>query len=223
MTERQETERNPDGTGDRRGGDRRNRDRRRNDRRTPLPAWRRPWAFVSYGVVGALLVVLLLGRGDDDDAERDTGEVIAAPATHDVDRSPPPAAGAPPIDGRSTSEFERILADGEASQGLRVNTRLFCGSLTPVALRSVPRVPSSVAELADASGRVPAAECKWGAATAAPDFLLLVPAGLADRFAAAPEVEQGFVRRRRVDAEIEWVGRSDALALRTAGILREIR
>ncbi len=178
---------------------------------------------MSYGVVGALALVLLLGRGGGSAPEPDPGEVITAPATHDVDRSLPPAAGAPPIEARSTSEFERILAEGEASQGLRVTTRLFCGSMTPVALRSVPKVPSSVAEMADATGRVPAAECKWGSATAAPDFLLLVPASLADRFAAAPEVEQGFVRRRQVDAEIEWVGRSDALALRTAGILREMR
>jgi hypothetical protein len=223
MTERQETEQAADRAGDRRGPDRRGIDRRRTDRRTPPPAWRRPWAFVSYGVLGALLLMLLLGRGGGDEPAPDAGEVIAAPPAHDVDLTVPPAAGAPPIDARSTAEFERILADGEASQGLRVNTRLFCGSMTPVALRTVPKVPSSVAELADASGRVPAAECKWGAATGAPDFLLVVPAPLADRFAAAPQVEQGFVRRRQVDAEIEWVGRSDALALRTAGILREIR
>jgi hypothetical protein len=28
------------------------------------------------------------------------------------------------------------------------------------------------------------------------------------------------VRRRRVVADIEWIGRSEALALRTAGVLR---
>jgi hypothetical protein len=223
MTDRPDTEEQPARAGERRGNDRRSGDRRRVDRRLPLPLWRQPWAFVAYGVLGALLVVLLMGRGRGGDPDPDHGEVIAAPAAHDVDRSLPPAAGSPPVDAHSSSEFERILADGEAAQGLRVNTRLYCGSLSPVAVRSVPRVPSAVAELADASGRVPAAECKWGSATAAPDFLLIVPAPLADRFAAAPEVEQGFVRRRRVDAEVEWVGRSDALALRTAGILREIR
>jgi hypothetical protein len=225
MTDRPETESAPARAGDRRGPDRRGNERRRDDRRTPLPPWRRPWAFVAYGVVGALVIVLALRSGDDDGGvpAPDDGEVIAAPAAHDVDPSLPAGAGAPPIDGHSTGEFERLLADGESSQGRRVNTTLFCGSMTPVALRSVPRVPSSVAELSDASGRVPAAECKWGAATAAPDFLLLVPADLAEGFAAAPEVEQGFVRRRRVEAEIEWVGRSDALALRTAGVLRQIR
>lgn len=224
MPETPETEQELSRTGDRRGPDRRGRERRREDRRTPPPVWRRPWAFVSYGVVAALAAVLVLGWGRGGDGqEPESAEVIAAPTAHDVDRSVPAAAGAPPVDAHSTSEFERILAEGEAAQGLRVNTRLFCGSMTPVALRSVPKVPSAVAELADASGRVPAAECKWGAATAAPDFLLLVPAPLAESFAAAPEVEQGFVRRRRLDVEIEWVGRSDALALRTAGVLRELR
>jgi hypothetical protein len=225
MTDRPKTESAPAEAGDRRGTDRRGNERRRDDRRTPLPLWRRPWAFVGYGVVGALVLVLALRGGGDDGGTpaADDGEVIAAPPAHDVDRSLPAGAGAPPIDGHSTSEFERLLADGENSQGRRVNTTLFCGSMMPVALRSVPKVASSVAELSDESGRVPAAECKWGAATAAPDFLLLVPAGLAEGFAAAPEVEQGFVRRRRVEAEIEWVGRSDALALRTAGVLRQIR
>ncbi|CAN5646549.1 hypothetical protein BH23GEM6_BH23GEM6_19650 [soil metagenome] len=225
MAESSDTKQNPSRDGDRRGPDRRGNERRRDDRRTPAPAWRRPWAFVAYGVLGALAVVLVFrpGGGGGAAVEPGDGEVITAPAAHDVDRTPPPAAGEPPVEGTSTSEFERLLAEGEAAQGRRVNTRLFCGSMTPVALRSVPKVSSAVADLADATGRVPAVECKWGSATAAPDFLLIVPASLAEAFAAAPEVEQGFVRRRRVDAEIEWVGRSDALALRTAGVLREMR
>src|SRR5690606_20879536 len=47
--------------GDRRNVERRRGDRRRDDRRFPVPLWRRPWAYAGYGVVGALLLVLLIG------------------------------------------------------------------------------------------------------------------------------------------------------------------
>jgi hypothetical protein len=43
-----------------RAGDRRANDRRRFDRRAPAPLWRRWWALVGYGVVGALALVMLL-------------------------------------------------------------------------------------------------------------------------------------------------------------------
>ena len=36
----------------------------------------------------------------------------------------------------------------------------------------------------------------------------------------SPVVQDNFVERRRVTAEVEWVGRSEALALRTAGVFR---
>jgi hypothetical protein len=223
MTEPQDTV-DTNRKGDRRGNDRRADDRRRSDRRNPPPPWRQPWAFVAYGVLAALVVFLLIPSGGADRAaEHQRAEVIDAPAVADVDRSTPAGADAPPVDAYGPADFERLLAEGDLAAGRRVNARLFCGGITAVALRSVPKVPGSVAALADSDGRVPAAECKWGAATAAPDFLLLVPAPLAERFAAAPEVEQGFVRRRRVDAEVEWVGRSDAMALRTTGVLRELR
>jgi hypothetical protein len=223
MTDQQETPGSPRG-GDRRGNDRRADDRRRSDRRVPPPPWRRPWAFVAYGVLGALVAVLLLrgGGGDEPATGVETAEVIEAPPAHDVDPAPPPGAGVPAVQARSVGEYERLLADGDAALGRRVHTVLFCGALNPVSVRNVPRVPASVAELADGTGRVPAAECKWGSATGAPDFLLVVPPGMADAFAAAPQVEEGFVRRRRIEAEVEWVGRSDALALRTAGVLREM-
>ena len=70
---------------------------------------------------------------------------------------------------------------------------------------------------------MPGAECKWGTGVDAPDLLLLVPAHLAPAFAAAPEVQQSFVSRRSVRAELEWIGRSEALALRNVGVLRGLR
>jgi hypothetical protein len=205
-------------------GDRRQGDRRRGDRRTPAPPWLRPWAFVGYGVAGALVVVLLIATlGEEEEAAEAGGvEVTTAAAPPAVDPGAPAAARAPVRDAYSVGEFERLLAEGEAVVGQRVRATLLCEPTGQVAVRDVDRVTRSVAELADAQRRVPAAQCKWGTDAGAPDFLLLVPPELAERFAAAPEVEQNFVRRRRVHAEVEWLGRRDALALRNAGVLRRV-
>jgi hypothetical protein len=210
---------------DPRTGDRRARDRRRTDRRTPVPPWRRPWAFAAYGAIGALLIFLAF-RASGDPPVRDGeagGEVIAAPAAHDVDRTTRPASEQPPLDAHSAGAFAQLVALGDEARGQRVNTELFCSAITSVSVRSVPGVPPRVAELSDSGGRVPGAECKWGSATAAPDFLLLIPPSHADAFAAAPMVEEGFVRRRRINVELEWLGRTESLALRTAGVLNQIR
>ncbi|HET7321845.1 MAG TPA: hypothetical protein VFI96_05060, partial [Longimicrobiaceae bacterium] len=132
-----------------------------------------------------------------------------------------PAAAAPPQDAYSAGDFERLLAEGPAAAGQRVRTTLYCESITLVNVVREPetKVAPSLAALMDADGRVPAAECSWGASANAPDFLLLVPANLAERFAAAPVVTLGFVKRRKVNAEVQWLGRSEALALNTAGVL----
>src|SRR5690606_31145270 len=132
-------------------------------------------------------------------------------------------AGAPPVDAFGTAGFERLVARGQAAHGQRVRAELFCGPLRPVALSNVERVDASIAALAGADGRVPGAECKWGsdgAGATRPDVMLLVPPELATRFASAPVVVDDFVERRRVTAELEWLGRSTALALRTVGVLR---
>lgn len=222
MTDGQDTAERPR-SGDRRGDDRRGDNRRRQDRRAPPPPWRRPWAFVAYGLLAGLLLFVVFRGGDDAAAGPGEAEIIQAPQTLDVDPAVQPGADAPPIEAQSLAQFERLVAEGDAATGRRVGTRLFCGSLNSVAVRDVPRVPSSIAEHTDSSGRVPAAECKWGAATGAPEVLLVVPPDLANEFAAAPQVVQAFVRRRQLDAELEWIGRSDALALRTAVVLRRIR
>lgn len=208
--------------GDRRGDGRRQNDRRRGDRRFPTPLWRRPWAYAAYGVLGALLLFLVFGSLGGDDEAREAGEVVTVKAPPAVDPNAPPAADAPPQDAYTVGDFERLLAEGERVAGQRVRTELFCEPITPVTLRDVSAVTREVAALADANRRVPAASCKWGASPSAPDFLLLVPPALAERFAAAPEVTQGFIRRRQVRVELEWVGRSEALALRNVGLLTRI-
>lgn len=208
--------------GAQRGGDRRSNDRRRLDRRAPVPLWRRPWAYVAYGVTAALLVVLLLSGEEEEPEPAGMVAVTAPPA---VDTLRPPAASAPVQAAYSLGDFERLLAEGQGAVGQRVRTELFCQAINSVATKreADTQVAPSVAALVDANGRVPGAECKWSNDPNAPDFLLLVPPALAERFAAAPQVRQGFIDRRRVRAEVEWLGQSRPLQLRTAGVLREIQ
>lgn len=211
-------------TAGQRGGDRRQRDRRKSDRRAPLPLWRRPWAYAGYGVAAALVLVLLFSLGGED------GNAPAATAV--TSRTPLPAvdstaltAASAVTDAYTEADFAALLAEGEAAQGRRVRTRLYCRPIRQVALRTGSGivVSASVAEQADAAGQVPAADCQWGGEASAPEVLLIVPPALAGGFASTPEVELGFVRRREVPAEVEWIGRSVALALRNVVVLREIQ
>lgn len=205
-----------------RGGDRRGGDRRSDERRAPPPLWRRPWAFVTYGIVASLLVVLVMRSfrsTPEAGADLEVSTTLGPPRVAD---GAPPAAAAPMIDGYTVGDFERLLAEGEAAEGQRVRTVVFCEPTRVISLRDSDEVNRSVAELADARRRVPAAECKWSGDAAAPDFLLLVPPALAERFADSPVVRQGFVERRRVQAEVEWLGRPEALSLRTAAVLRRL-
>ena len=208
-----------------RGGERRQKDRRRLERRTPLPPWRQPWAYVAYGVTGALVLFLILSWGDDPEVTQPPHSVETMRAGPAIDTTRPVAANAPVEDAYGTGGFERLLAAGEAAVGQRVRTTLFCDQIRSVGLRSGDGVTAnrSIAESADAASRVPAAECRWGPEGSAAEILLIVPPALAERFASMPEVERAFVRRREVSAEVEWIGRSEALALRNVAVLRAIR
>lgn len=207
-----------------RQGDRRGQDRRRTDRRTPVPPWRSPWALVAYGVLGALALMLLFnGFGDDDP------EPILDPALRDTPAAPnvnpvAASAGDPVQDAFGAAEFERLVIEGPTAVGQRVRTELFCDAPAPLTLRDAEQVEAAVATLVDAEGRVRGAECKWGRRgdERREDFTLLVPPDMAEQFAAAPLVSDGFVERRRLQAVVEWVGRSEALSLRTVGVLRAL-
>lgn len=213
--------------GDQRGGDRRKKDRRGGDRRTPPPMWRRPWALVGYGVLGALVVVLLVNLLGDDPEPPLTAEVVSTQRNLPVGTAETPnraTAAAPPVEAGSIAAYEGLIAEGRTAQGRLVRVVLYCTGINSVALRDVARVEAAVAELAGTEARVPAAECRWGQGSEVrrDEFLLLVPPRLAEELATAPVVQDGFVSRRRVDAVVEWIGRSEALALRTTGVLREI-
>lgn len=209
----------PKSTGGR-GGDRRGRDRRKTDRRAPVPLWRSPWALVAYGVVGTFVVMLILnGMGGDEEDAPLTVTTMDAPQVEDTS-----AATTSPIrSGFTAADFEQLTAEGGDAVGQRVRTELYCESISSVSLRSVDSINASLASFADANRRVPAAECKWGSASgASQDLLLIVPPTQAERFGSAPLVTDDFVTRRRVRGIVEWLGRSDALALRTTAILRSV-
>lgn len=228
MTDRTEGQGADEGTGGTaassggRGGDRRGRERRKDDRRAPTPIWRKPWAYAIYGVIGALLVVLLLRDAGDDEAPvlADAGALSDSGTgqTYTIPDTPPGTVR----DAYSVAEFEALIAEGDQAVGDVVRTEIFCGSINPVAVREYEGMNPGIAALADDEGRAAGAECRWSREARTADFLLLVPPVLAEAFAGAPEEELNFVRLRRVSANVEWLGRSEALALRYSGILREI-
>jgi len=124
----------------------------------------------------------------------------------------------------STGDFERLTLEGERARGRVVQAQLWCEAPTLVALSSsTDTVESAIAPLVDrAASRVSGATCLWGAQDdpRREEFLLLVPPDLAAEFASQPVALDGFVRRRRVVARVEWIGKSRALALATVGIFR---
>ena len=209
-----------------RSGDRRGRERRKVERRAPPPMWRRPWALVSYGVLGALALVLLLDalRGGDQAPPADEA-LVTGPAENGTTIAPPnpAAAAAGPEDAYGTAGFERLVVEGEAAVGKVVRAELFCEAPQNFTIIQGHTAPRSVATLIQ-DGSVRATECKWGPTgeSRRQDLLLIIPPALAEDFAGAPEVDDNFVQRRRVVAEVEWVGRSETLALRTGAVFRRM-
>lgn len=208
-----------------RAGDRRGNDRRRVERRAPPPVWRRPWALVSYGVVGALALVLLFRAVSGDDGApgaRDEALVEKqAEGGTDIAAPNPTATAAGPEDAYGAAGFERLVVEGEAAVGRVVRAELYCEAVQNFTIIQGHTAPRSVASLIQ-EGRVPAARCRWGGPSEPrrEEFLLLVPPALRNQFASTPVVQDNFVERRRVVAEVEWVGRGETLALRTAGVFR---
>jgi hypothetical protein len=227
MTQPNETPRAPRTDSDRRGNDRRN-----VERRAPLPAWRRPWAYVAYGVLAGLVAVLVMGRmraGEERPPSNDAPMVARGPGAPQVAPAPEaPSGGQAPTPPSGTTQeafgaagFERLVLEGPAAVGRTVKAELFCEQPSSYQVRTGVQAEAVVAALTS-NGRIPAAECKWGGANdpRREDFLLLVPPAMADDFAAAPVTSDEFQRRRRMVVNVEWVGRSEALALRTAGVFR---
>lgn len=218
--ETNETEEN-----DGRRGDRRGNDRRRVERRSPAPWWRTPYALVAYGVVGSLILAWSFGflRGDDPKAPM-AGKLEPATQAPTVDTAAAAPPAGPARDAYGAAGFEQMVVLGEQAMGKRVRTELFCESPRPLAARRLDPSEPAVEALMDPQGQVPAAECLWGAQSdpRREEFVLLVPPDMADDFAAAPVVNDNFIRRRRIRADVEWLGRSPALAVRIAGVLRGV-
>jgi len=208
-----------------RAGDRRGNERRRLERRAPAPLWRRWWALVGYGMLGALALVMLLGGlgGDDPVDEARDETLVEKPAAGGTAVAPanPNASAAGPEDAYGTAGFERLVVEGEAAVGKVVRAELFCEAPQNFTIIAGHTAPRSVASLIQ-DGKVPGSVCKWGRAgePRREDLLLLIPPAMAQQVATAPVVTDAFVERRRVVAEVEWVGRSETLALRTAAVFR---
>jgi hypothetical protein len=211
--------------GDRRGANRRNNDRRRLDRRLPAPWWRRPPVLVSIGAVGMLLLVLMTGVLQSRDPQQPRTDEALLTDTARVQPEVLPHVG-PAEDALTSADFDRLMAEGETAIGRLVRVELYCNAINQTSVRNMESAPASLQVMVDVgSTKVPAAECRWGPRNPdvrRDDLMLVVPTDMAEAFAQRPVVEDGFVRRRQVHAEIEWLGRSEALALRPAGILREL-
>ncbi len=215
------------GHGDRRQADRRASDRRRGNRRTGQSPWRGSAAYAGYGVFVTLLAVAGLRALDSSPEAAATQAAIlepeaggSAPAVtpRSIAATSPAARDAPTL-----AHFEILLAEGETAVGQIVRTELYCQPIAPIAVRSMRGGPGvALVGIVDAEGRVGGAECRWSNEARSSDFLLVIPPDLAGEFTAMPEVEMNFVLRRRVRAQVEWLGRSDPLSLRTAGVLRAI-
>ena len=208
--------------GDRRDNDRRYKDRRRTDRRVPLPWWRKPAALVGYGVVGALLVVAIFrpfGSGTPRGADR---PLVSTPA-EPIAESKPVTSGRRVEAAYSTGDFERLVIEGQGAVGKLVDAELFCAAPSRMSVRMDVPIESPIAPLVQ-EAHVSAAECRWGkqADERREEFVLVVPPEQGAAYAAAPVTTADFIQRRHLYARVEWVGRSRALALRSAGVLRAV-
>lgn len=173
-------------------------------------------------MIGALVVVLMFSGGEEEESPGLAGAGALVDSVPGQTYTIPETPTGTIRDAYSVAEFESLIAEGEQAVGDVVRTEVFCGSISPVAIREFEGMNPALNALADAEGRAAGAECRWSREARTADFLLIVPPVLAEAFAQAPEEELNFVRLRRVSANIEWLGRSEELALRYSGILREI-
>jgi hypothetical protein len=211
-----------DRAGDRRANDRRRRDRRRTDRRVPLPWWRRPPALVAYGVAGALLLVGIYNLATPD-APRAPDKPMSTVPAEPIAESKPVTESKTAEAAYTTGDFERLIIEGQDAVGKRVNAELFCAAPSRMSVRVDVPVEAPIAPLVQ-DAHVSAAECRWGrlADERREEFVLVVPPEQAAAYASAPVTTADFIQRRHLYAQVEWVGRSKALALRSAGVLRAV-
>lgn len=169
-------------------------------------------------------MVGLFSWSGEDEPDTPPGELVTAPSAQAPLPTPTPPPTTAPRAAYTAADFEQLVIEGKELAGQRVLAELSCAPASQIALNKADRVEESIAALQSPDGRVAAAECKWGRGTEARrgDFLLLVPADMSEAFSSAPVTSDDFVRRRRLRAEVEWIGRSEALALRTAGVLRRV-
>lgn len=189
----------------------------------PPPIWRQPAAYVMYGIL-ATIIVVSLGRAARGDEQGQTVDASGLAAISEQAQEQALRDLAPGViqDAFTSADFEGLVALGDAAAGRYVRAELFCEAIAPVMVRSFEGANPALLRMADSAGRVAGAECRWSRESRSSDILLVVPTELAEEFAVLPEEELNFVRRRRVPATVEWLGRSQELALRTSAVLVEI-
>lgn len=163
--------------------------------------------------------MLIRGMGGDDTP---SVAAIQAPVER-LDVGDSTVTVSPTRDAFTVGDYERLMAEGQNAVGQVVRAELFCSPIAPVSMRAVDEPAPALAVLADEQRRVAGAECRWTRTDRSEQFLLIVPPHLAQEFAQMPEEEINFIRQRVVPANVEWLGRSNDLSLRIAGILRGIR
>jgi hypothetical protein len=173
-------------------------------------------------VAAAFALFMMRGCSPREAPRTATGPIGPAPVSLDTTHTPRRTGVVEPA--LTTADFERLTLEGERAVGRVVRAQLYCDAPTPVALMAgADSVESSIAPLVDSvTQRVPGAECKWGAQDdpRREEFLLLVPAEHAAEFTAQPVTLDGYIRRRKLVANVEWIGKSRALALQTVGVFR---
>src|SRR5690606_3845554 len=120
---------------------------------------------------------------------------------------PPTVSPGAARDAYSADDLEALIAEGNDAVGQVVRTDLFCGPISSIAVRDVEEGHEALKALTSADGRIAAAECRWSREAGSSDLTLVVPPALVEAFTGAPEEELNFVRRRRIPAQLEWLGR----------------
>ena len=177
-------------------------------------------AYVAYGILAALVLVIV-GRGLARDEEPSV--VAIQPPEERLEVADSTVTVTPTRDAFTLGDYEWLMAEGQSVMGEVVRAELFCGSVSSIAMRSVDVPNPALMVLADAERRVAGAECRWTRTDRSAQILLIIPPHLSQEFARMPEEEINFIRQRVVPADVEWLGRSNDLSLRVAGILRGIR
>ena len=114
-----------------------------------MPIWRRSWAYVGYGVIGAFLIVVVSRMIEDEQPSLSADDIATETRGLAVDTSQMAAATAPPREAMGAAGYETLVAEGARAEGQRVVTQLYCEPVASVSLKPDAVLNESVAGVAD--------------------------------------------------------------------------